>query len=73
MSDLTPFQKFLEAKRHRAEDFGIPVNYMPEGLFDYQPYVSELLIKKGRGAGYLDTGLGKTLIELIIATGQIGN
>lgn len=71
MSELTPFQKFLEAKRHRAEDFGIPVNYMPEGLFDYQPYVSELLIKKGRGAGYLDTGLGKTLIELIIATNYV--
>lgn len=62
------YHSFLEAKRHQPQDFGIPVNFMPDGLFDYQPYVSELLIKKGRGAGYLDTGLGKTLIELIIAT-----
>jgi SepF-like predicted cell division protein (DUF552 family) len=29
------------------------------------------LIKKGRGAGFLDTGLGKTLIELVIAANYV--
>ena len=71
MNHLTEFQAFLESKRHRPQDFGIPINFMPPGIFDYQEYVSERLIKKGRGAGYLDTGLGKTLIELIVATNYV--
>lgn len=37
---------------------------MPSGLFDYQEYVARYAIKKGRCAVFLDTGLGKTIIEL---------
>ena len=37
---------------------------MPDGIFDYQTYVSEYAIRKGRCAVFLDTGLGKTIIEL---------
>ncbi len=40
-------------------------------MFDFQKYVAEYAIKKGRAAIYLDTGLGKTLIELVIAMNYI--
>lgn len=37
-------------------------------MFDFQKYVAEYAIKKGRCAVFLDTGLGKTIIELVTAT-----
>ena len=40
-------------------------------MFDFQKYVAEYLIKKGRCACYLDTGLGKTIIELVTAVNYI--
>jgi hypothetical protein len=40
-------------------------------MFDYQQYVSDYAIWKGRAAIFLDTGLGKTLIELVIARNYI--
>jgi len=61
------YKDFLESKRHSTENFGIRPNYIPEHMFDFQKYVTEYAIKKGRCAGFLDTGLGKTIIELAIA------
>jgi superfamily II DNA or RNA helicase len=40
-------------------------------MFDYQKHVAEYAIKKGRCAVFLDTGLGKTIIELVIAKNYI--
>lgn len=40
-------------------------------MFDFQKFAAEHLIKKGRGAGFLDTGLGKTLIELVTGRNYI--
>jgi ERCC4-related helicase len=62
------YAEFLESKKHSSIDYGINTNYITEGMFDYQKYVSEYAIKKGRCAVFLDTGLGKTIIELTIAT-----
>lgn len=61
------YQEFIESKTHRSADFGITPKTIPDYLFPYQKYVSEYAIKKGRCAIFLDTGLGKTLIELVIA------
>jgi ERCC4-related helicase len=36
-------------------------------MFDFQEYVTKYAIKKGRCAVFLDTGLGKTIIELTTA------
>jgi SNF2 family DNA or RNA helicase len=44
---------------------------MPDLMFDYQKYVTEYAVKKGRCAVFLDTGLGKTIIELTIATNYV--
>jgi len=67
------YLKFLNQKQHKGSDFGIEAKYLPDTLFDFQKYVSEYIVKKGRGAGFLDTGLGKTLIELVTATNYIRN
>lgn len=64
---MTSYQQFLEQKKHSQIDYGIEPNFMLSSMFDYQKYVAEYAIKKGRAGVFLDTGLGKTIIELIIA------
>ena len=64
---MNEYLQFLEKKKHNSIDYGIKSNYLPDLMFDYQKYVSEYAIKKGRCAVFLDTGLGKTIIELTIA------
>lgn len=65
------YEQFLERKRHSSENFGIEPNFLPDGMFDYQKYVSEYAIKKGRCAVLIDTGMGKTIIKLTIAKNYI--
>lgn len=65
------YQTFLESKRHSANNYGITPTYLPDSLFDFQRYAAEYIIKKGRCAGFLDTGLGKTLIELVMAVNYV--
>ncbi|HIG09527.1 MAG TPA: helicase [Alphaproteobacteria bacterium] len=64
---------FLENKKHSSIDSGIKFNYMPDSMFDYQKYVTEYTLKKGRCADFLDTGTGKTRIELTIAVNHINH
>jgi len=61
------YQEFLERKRHKNIEFGITPTVMPDAMFDFQKHITERAIKKGRCAIFLDTGLGKTIIELVIA------
>lgn len=61
------YQEFLESKRHISGMYGVDPYYKSEYFFDFQNYVCDYAIRKGRCAVFLDTGLGKTLIELIIA------
>ena len=61
------YEDFLEGKRHRPANYGIEPHYLPDGMFDYQQHVTEYAIRKGRCAVFLDTGMGKTLIELTVA------
>lgn len=64
---MSNFQEFLESKRHSSQSFGIEPLWLPDKMFDYQKHVAEVTIRKGRWADFLDTGLGKTLIELVVA------
>jgi ERCC4-related helicase len=50
---------------------GFEPKWMPDAMFDFQRYVTEYAAKKGRAAVFLDTGLGKTLIELTVAKNYI--
>ena len=61
------YEQLLESKRHKPANHGIEPTWIPDGLFDFQRYVCEYGIRKGRCAEFLDTGLGKTIIELTTA------
>jgi ERCC4-related helicase len=64
---MNNYLKFLEQKKHSIGNFGFKPNYIPEIAFDFQKYVIEKAIEKGRCAVFLDTGLGKTLVQLSLA------
>jgi SNF2 family DNA or RNA helicase len=64
---MTEYQKFLEQKKHTIGNFGFKANYVPDIAFDFQAFVIEKAIQKGRMAVFLDTGLGKTLVQLSLA------
>jgi len=61
------YLKFLEQKRHSIGNFGFKANFLPDCGFDFQNFVIEKAVKKGRIANFLDTGLGKTLVQISIA------
>ena len=65
--NMKDYLEFIENKKHTSIDYGLSPVYIPDCLFDYQKYVAEYAIKKGRCAVFLDTGLGKTLVELVVA------
>jgi hypothetical protein len=67
MENNKSYLEFLERKKHSIGDFGFNVNYLPDIAFDFQKYIIEKAVKKGRMAVFADTGLGKTLIQLSIA------
>jgi hypothetical protein len=64
---MNAYLKFLEGKRHSIGEFGFNANYIPEIAFDFQKFIIEKAVRKGRMAIFADTGLGKTLIQLSIA------
>lgn len=61
------YEQFLETKKHLIGEFGFEPNYIPDMAFDFQKYIIEKAVKKGRMAIFADTGLGKTIIQLSIA------
>jgi hypothetical protein len=65
------YQDFLESKKHTGIDYGINPNYIPDKMFDFQKHITEYAIKKGRCAVFLDTGLGKTIIQLTVAKNYV--
>lgn len=58
------YQVFLQSKRNLIGNFGFDAKWYPEIAFDFQKYIIEKSIKKGRIANFIDTGLGKTLLQL---------
>lgn len=67
------YEEFIQAKQHSIGNSGISPNYIPNMMFDFQKYVTEYAIKKGRCAVFLDTGLGKTIIELTVAKNYVSH
>lgn len=69
---MSKYIKFIESKGHYGAENGIPIDKIPNCLspheiFEYQSWMIEHICKYGRYAGFIDTGLGKTIIELILA------
>ncbi|MDD2869621.1 DEAD/DEAH box helicase [Neomegalonema sp.] len=61
------YRDFLEKKSQSSGNFGFEATFVPDYLFDFQKYLVEWSVKKGRGAIFADCGLGKTIIELVWA------
>ena len=70
---MNDYEKFIENKRHLLGSFGFEPNYIPDMAFDFQKFIIEKAIRKGRTAVFADTGLGKTLIQLSIAKNIINH
>ena len=64
---MNNYEEFLKQKRHSIGEFGFKANYIPDMAFDFQKFVIEKAIMKGRNANFLDTGLGKTLVQISLA------
>lgn len=67
------YLNFIKSKKHSSIDSGIKVNFMPGFLFEYQKFAVEKAVNKGRCAVFFDTGLGKTLIQLVVAKNYINH
>jgi len=64
---MNDYQTFLQSKKHSIIDSGFSPNFYPDIAFDFQKYIIDKAVQKGRVAIFADTGLGKTLIQLSIA------
>lgn len=64
---MSSYDSFINSKKHSAIYDGFEPIYMPGGAFDFQQSIITDCLNHGRYAGFIDTGLGKTLIQLTIA------
>ena len=67
------YYEFLEKKKHSIGNFGFKANYIPDIAFDFQDFIINKSIEKGRIGVFADTGLGKTLIQISIAKNIINH
>ena len=67
------YEEFITTKRHTLGEFGFEPNYFPDMAFDFQRFIIEKAVRKGRMAVFADTGLGKTLIQISIAKNIINH
>ena len=65
------YEQFLAAKRHTSGSYGFDAQWMPECAFDFQRFIIEKALRKGRIGIFADTGLGKTLMQVTIAENVI--
>lgn len=61
------YKEFIDNKRHLNEYYGFDAKYLPDCLFDFQKYIVNYAVKKGRLGVFADTGLGKTRMSIAIA------
>lgn len=62
---MSAYEEFLAAKMPRARAVGIAgIDEFPAEFFPHQRHCAEFALRQGRAGIYLDTGLGKTAIEL---------
>lgn len=64
---VSDYRRFLAAKSQLGGDHGFTPSFLPESLFDFQRHLVEWAIRRGRAAIFADTGLGKTIMQLVWA------
>jgi len=65
--DKMDYQSFLHKKSQSDFYEGFDPLWMPDFLFDFQKYLVEWSIKKGKSAIFADCGMGKTPMQLVWA------
>jgi hypothetical protein len=65
------YEDFINNKKNLIGNFGFNPIYFPDMAFDFQKFIIEKAVKKGRMAIFADTGLGKTLMQISIANNII--
>jgi DNA modification methylase len=58
------YDDFLRSKRREWAGHGIDPGTLPDGLAPFQAALTRWALRKGRGAIFADTGLGKTRMQL---------
>lgn len=61
------YQAFLDSKSQQAGDDGFEPVWMPDWLYDFQQYLVDWTLRRGRAAIFADCGLGKTPMQLVWA------
>jgi hypothetical protein len=61
------YTEFLSQKAQEGADSGFDPLFIPDYLFDFQKTLVSWAIRKGRAALFVDTGLGKTAMQLVWA------
>lgn len=61
---MSGYEDFLASKAQLSGDHGFAPAFMPDAAFDFQRFLIEWSVQKGRGAVLADCGLGKSLIQL---------
>lgn len=61
------YQEFLARKAQLGGDHGFKPVFKPKFLFDFQSFLVDWALKKGRAAIFADCGMGKTPMQLVWA------
>ena len=61
------YGEFIDRKTHLGSMDGFEPLWVPDFLYDFQKYLLEWSVRKGRGAIFADCGLGKTPLYLVWA------
>ena len=61
------YQDFIANRKQSIAGVGIEASWIPESAFDFQAHIIKRALAKGRVGIFLDTGLGKTMIQLAVA------
>ena len=59
------YREFLDSKSQLEGMAGFKPVWMPDFLMDFQGFIDDYAIRKGRAAIYADCGLGKTPMQLV--------
>lgn len=59
------YEEFIDKKTHLSENFGFDALFIPDYLIDFQKYMVEWAVKKGRCGLFEDCGLGKCVQSLV--------
>ena len=59
------YKTFLDDRLNVGANQGFEPTFLPDDLFDFQKFLVDWAVKKGRGGIFADCGLGKTIMELV--------